>query len=211
MNCGWVRRQENLRAALLAAHVIDIGAHAVAIAEHFARDQLVAADNGFATAQIDDHIAIFDALDGAVDDLADAVEIFVIHALALGIAHLLHDHLLGRLGGDAPEFDRRQRLGQEVADLGGRVLGQRLLQRDLAAGLLDFFDDFQQPPQPQLARARIDFGLDFGFGAVAGLGGLFDRVLHGFDHHHAVDRFFAGDGVCDLQQLESVRANGHLV
>src|SRR5690606_12050948 len=90
--------EENLRTALFAAHVIDVSAHAIAIAEHFARDQLVAAHDGFATAQIDDHIAIFDALDGAVDDFTDAAEIFFIHAVALGIAHLLHDDLLGRLG-----------------------------------------------------------------------------------------------------------------
>src|SRR6185312_10279457 len=83
--------EENLRAALFTAHVIDIGADAIAIAEHLARDQLVAADDGFATTQIHDHIAILDALDRTVDDLADAAEIFVIHALALGIAHLLHD------------------------------------------------------------------------------------------------------------------------
>src|SRR5690606_2990977 len=109
--------------ALLAAHVIDIGAHAIAIAEHFARDQFVAADDGFAATEVDDDIAVFDALDGAVDDFADAVEIFVIHALALGIAHLLHDDLLGGLGGNAAEFHGRQRLGEEIAHLGlGRLV-----------------------------------------------------------------------------------------
>ena len=54
-------------------------------------------------------VAELDALDDAVDDLADAVLEFVVLALALGIAHLLHDHLLGVLGGDAAEIDRRQR------------------------------------------------------------------------------------------------------
>ena len=70
----------------------------------------------FAAAQIDDHVAVFDALDRAMHDLADAVLVFVILALALGIAHLLHDHLLGVLRGDAAEIDRRQRLGDVVAD-----------------------------------------------------------------------------------------------
>ncbi len=98
-------RQENLRPALLAPHVIDIGAHAVAGAEHLARDHFVAADDGFAAAEIDDDIAIFDALDDAVDDVADAVLEFLILPVALGLAHLLHDHLLGRLRGDAAEFE----------------------------------------------------------------------------------------------------------
>ena len=111
-------RQEDLRAALLAAHVVDIGADAVAILEVLARDQLVAADDRLAAAEVDDDVAVFDALDGAVDDLADAVLVFVELAVALGLAHLLHDHLLGRLRGDAAEIHRRQRLGDEVAELG---------------------------------------------------------------------------------------------
>jgi hypothetical protein len=106
-------RQEDLRAALLAAHVVDIGADAVAIFEVLARDQLVAADDGLAAAEIDDDIAVFDALDRAVDDLADAVLVFVVLAVALGLAHLLHDDLLGRLGGDAAEIHRRQLLGDK--------------------------------------------------------------------------------------------------
>jgi hypothetical protein len=56
-------RQEDLRAALLAAHVVDIGADAVAVAEGLARDQFVAADDALAAAEIDDDVAVFDALD----------------------------------------------------------------------------------------------------------------------------------------------------
>ena len=115
-------RQEDLRAALLAAHVVDIGADAVAGPEHLARDHLVAADDRLAAAEIDDDIAIFDALDDAVDDLADAVLVFLILAVALGLAHFLDDHLLGRLRGDAAEIEGRQRLGDPVADLRRRVV-----------------------------------------------------------------------------------------
>ncbi len=51
-----------------------------------------------------------------VDDLADAIlELFVL-TVALGFAHLLHDHLLGGLGGDAAEIHGRQRIGDEIAD-----------------------------------------------------------------------------------------------
>src|SRR5690606_24626554 len=70
-------RQEDLRAALLAADVIDIGADAVAITERLARDHLVAADNALATAEIDDHVTVFHTLDRAVDDLADTILEFV--------------------------------------------------------------------------------------------------------------------------------------
>ena len=56
---GMAARQENLRPAGFAAHVIDIGADAVAGAEAFARDHLVAAHHAFGLAQIDHHRAEF--------------------------------------------------------------------------------------------------------------------------------------------------------
>src|SRR5690606_3049103 len=110
-------RQEDLRAALLAAHVIDIRTNAVAILEDFAGDQFVAADDAFTTAEINDHIAVFHTLYGTVDDLANTVLELVILTVAFSFAHLLHDDLLGRLRGDAAEVHRRKLLGDKVADL----------------------------------------------------------------------------------------------
>src|SRR5208282_3524091 len=85
--------QENLRPALLAPDVVDIGTDAVAVAEYFARQHFVPPHDRFAAAEIDDHVAIFDALDDAVDDVADAILVFVVLPVAFGFAHLLHDHL----------------------------------------------------------------------------------------------------------------------
>ena len=85
---------------------------------HLARDLLVAADHALGAAEIDDDMAELDALDDAGDDLAGAVLEFLMLALALGIADLLEDHLLGGLRGDAAEFDVGQRIDDEVADLG---------------------------------------------------------------------------------------------
>jgi hypothetical protein len=79
-----------------------------------------------AAAEVDDHVAVFDALDDAVDDLADAVLEFAVLPVALGLAHLLHDYLLGGLGGDTAEVHRRQRFGDDVADLGLRVAALRV-------------------------------------------------------------------------------------
>src|SRR5690606_15134825 len=94
-------RQENLWPARLAAHVVDIGAHAVALAEGLARQQLVAADDRLGAAEIDRHVAVFHALDLAGDDLADAGLVFGVLPLALRLAPRLHHHLPGRLGPDA--------------------------------------------------------------------------------------------------------------
>ena len=116
MKSGCARRQEDLRAAVLAADRQDQRADAVADADHFARDLLVAADDALGAAEVDDDVAELDALDDAGDDLAGAVLELLILALALGVADLLEDDLLGGLGGDAAEFDRRQRIDDEVAD-----------------------------------------------------------------------------------------------
>src|SRR5690606_1188454 len=130
-------RQEDLRPALLAPHVGDEAADAVAVLEGFARDHLVAADDAFAAAEIDHHVAVLDALDHPVDDLADAVLVFIELPVALGLAHLLHDNLLGRLGSDTPEIHRRQRLGDEVADARARIAVLRLGKVDLEGRVLD--------------------------------------------------------------------------
>src|SRR5690606_35991838 len=98
-------RQEDLRAAGLAAHILDIGADAVVRAIAFAADLLVAAQDRLAAADIDDDVAVFLALDDTVDDAALAVLEFVILAVTLGLADLLKDHLLGRLRGDPAQID----------------------------------------------------------------------------------------------------------
>src|SRR4051812_2896428 len=112
---GMGARQEDLGTAGFGPYVIDVRAYAVAVLEVLARQQLVAPQDRFGPAQIDRDIAIFDPLDQAVDDLADAILVFLELALPFGLADLLDDDLLGGLGGDPAEIDRRQFVGQELA------------------------------------------------------------------------------------------------
>src|SRR5690606_24700314 len=130
-----------------------------------------------------------------IDDFTDTTLIFLIHTVALGIAHLLHDDLLGRLGGDAAEFHGRERLSEEVANLGGGIFHLSKFERHLTGRFFDLVNNFEQAPHAGLTRTRIDLDLDLGLGAIAALGGLFHRVLHSLDHDHAVDGLFAGDSV----------------
>ena len=98
-------------------------------------------------------------------------------AVALGLAHLLHDHLLGRLRGDAAIFQRRQRVGDGVADLRARIGAAGVFQRNLVRRVLDQLDHQHVARQPQLALLGVDFGVNVGFAAVAGAGRLGDGVL----------------------------------
>src|SRR5919201_1772189 len=58
-------------------------------------------------AQLHERVAGVGLLDDAGDQLADAVLVLLEHHVALGLADALQDHLLGGLGGDAPEVVRR--------------------------------------------------------------------------------------------------------
>ncbi len=194
-------RQEDLRAAHFLAHVVDVGAHALALAEALARQQLVAAQDRLGAAEIDDDVAELDALDEAVDDLADAVLELVELALALGVAHLLHDDLLGRLRGDAAEIDGRQRIGEEVADLGLGIEPARLGEGDLRRLVLDGIGDLAEAHQADLAGLAVDLGADVVFLAVFRAAGLLHRLLHRLQHLVAVDALVARDRLGDLQEL----------
>jgi len=87
--------------------------------------------------EIDHNGAEFRALHDAVDDLTDAVLELLVLAFALGIAHLLHDHLLGGLRCDAREIDWRKRLGDDVADLRGRIARARVVEADFDLVVVD--------------------------------------------------------------------------
>src|SRR6185295_15035296 len=205
---GMGARQEDLRAAALAPHRHDQRADAVADADHFARDLLVAADDAFGAAEVDDDVAELDPLDHAGDDLGGAILEFLVLALALGVADLLEDHLLGGLGGDSAELDRRQRVDDEVADRGAILQLLRAFLVDLLEIILDLRNDLEHPPQAQVAGLGVELGADVVLGAVAGAGGALDRVLHGLDDDALVDQLLARDGVGDREQFRLVGADG---
>ena len=139
--------------------------------------------------------------------LGAVLELFIL-ALALGVADLLEDDLLGGLGGDAAELDRRQRVDDEVADGGALLQLLRALQVDLLEMILGLLDHFEHPPQAQVAGFGVELGADVVLGAVAGAGGALDGVLHRLDDDALVDQLFARDGVGDGDQLGLVGADG---
>ena len=200
--------EEDLRPPILADDAQDDRADPVADPEQLARNLRVAADDALGAAEIDDDMAELDPLDDAGDDLAAALLELLILPLALGVADLLEDDLLGGLGGDPAELDRRQRIDDEVAEL--RVLLEllRVLQVHLLEIIVDLLDHLDDPPQAKIAGGRIELGADVVLGAVAGAGGALDRVLHRLDDDHPVDQLLARDGVGDRDQLGPVGGNG---
>ena len=193
--------QEDLRAARLFAHVVDIGAHAVAVAEAFARDQLVAAQQRLGPADLDHQVAVLGALDHAVDDLTHAVLELVVLLLALVFAHPLHNHLLRRLRGDAAEIDRRQRIDDVAAKLDVRLELFRDVDRDLGFLVLHNLHRLGPARQAHIAGLAVDRGADVLLVAVLGTASLLDGLLHRLEHFLALDGFLPRDGIGDQQQF----------
>src|SRR5262249_56795190 len=93
-------REKYLRPARLAAHVVDESADAVAVAERLPRQHFVSAHNRLAAAEIDHHVAVLDPFDDAVDDIGNAVLVFLILPVPLRRSPLLPDHPLPAFSGD---------------------------------------------------------------------------------------------------------------
>src|SRR3546814_7934516 len=145
-------------------------------------------------------MAEFDALDDTGDDLAGAVLELLILPLALGVADLLEDNLLGGRRGDAAELDRRHRIDDEIADDRAFLKLLRVGEAYLLEIIVDLLGHLDDAPQTQVARNGVELGADVVLGAVTGTGGTLDGVLHRLDDDRLVDQFLARDGIGDRSE-----------
>src|SRR5690606_10468606 len=102
-------RQDDLLPLGLLVHFDDDGADPFALAPALVARLLGTRNDRLGAPQIDDDVAALEPLDRAVDDFAGPIDVLVVDLLALGLAHALVEHLLGRLSGDPPETVGRHR------------------------------------------------------------------------------------------------------
>src|SRR5262249_48060631 len=96
-------RQHDLRALGAAVHALDDGAHAVAGVVAFGARLFLARNDGLVAADLHDDVAVLETLDRRVLHLAHAQAELRVDVLALCLADLLENDLLGGLRGDAAE------------------------------------------------------------------------------------------------------------
>src|SRR5438067_2005510 len=110
----------SMRLSLVCTAILALlpGAHAVADAQVFLRDHVLARQQRLQAARLDDGAAALHALHRPGDELVAAGEEIVKDLLALRVADALQDHLLRRLCANAPELDVRDRLLDDIVHLG---------------------------------------------------------------------------------------------
>src|SRR5918992_1047520 len=101
---GIAAREDDLRPLRARPHLRDDRLDAASLLVALAVNLFGSRQERFNLAQVnEDVVAVAGLLDDARDDLRDAVDVLLVHHLALGLADPLQDHLLGGLGGDASE------------------------------------------------------------------------------------------------------------
>ena len=130
-------RDDHLRSLCGAVDAQQDDAHALAHAELLQPALLATRHARLGLAQVEDHVLQFEPLHRRGHHFARAVGVFIEDRVALGLAHLLEDHLLGHLRGDAAQHIG----GLVVADLAAHFHIRRqllcLFQRNLVQVVLD--------------------------------------------------------------------------
>src|SRR5205814_5957724 len=155
-------------------------------------------------ARLDDDVALVQALDGADEDLLAARQEVVEQLLALGVADLLQDHLLGGLRADAADGDGLDRLFDVVVDLDVGDLLERLEVQDLGIGQLQAGLIGHHMPAAEgliVAGFTIDGDTDVDLATMQLLRRRRQRSLDRTEHDLPIDALLARDGVHQHQQF----------
>ena len=146
-----------------------------------------AGDHALGAAQVHDHVAPVEALDLAGEQLSDSFAILAPDDLALGLFHLLVDHLLRRLGGDAGQrcveslpagLDHLAQLsiGANLTRVGQGDLGQRV-------GDVIVLDDRLAREDQERPALPVELGAELFLALVVLARGRGVGLLDGLDDH----------------------------
>ena len=163
-------REDHLRALGRVLHLDDDRLDASTVLVALGVDLLALGQQRFDAAQVDEGVALVALLHDAGDDVADAIDVLVVHEVALGLADALQDDLLGRLGGDAAEV-----VGRHFVALDLGLVDRRQVDADLVALFVAHLEglDVDVLGKDELEDADIaGLGVDLDLGCLDGVGGL---------------------------------------
>ena len=140
---------------------------------------------------IHDQVRAFGALHDHRNQLAHAAVVFVKNRVALGFAHFLQNHLLGRLRGDAPQHVRRLRRDDFRSDLRRRILLLRFRQRDFFLRVGHFLDYCVHREHIHLTRFRVELSAQIFFRLIKLPRRHHHRIFNRRHHHFRLDVLLA--------------------
>ena len=145
--------------------------------------------------QVDNHVGALGPLHQAGDHLADPLAVFFEDALPFRLANLLQNHLLGRLGGNAPQDVGGFLYFHLSVDRGIGIDSAGRGQGDLVGGVGDGFNDLFDRVNLDPARVLVEGGGQFLGGLVVLAGGHQNCILDGADHNFRIDSLFLAEKV----------------
>ena len=171
------------RSAAAPLHLHQISSDQAASMVTFVGKLVLPTQHALGLLDVDDHIARArdKALHPAGDNLPLSLGEVLIGVLALRFAYALHDDLLSRLRGDAPEVVRRAFEGHRPLEFSLRIYVPRLSQGYLQSRIGDFLHHLFLDVDMHLPRHGVNPRLDVAARhAVVTLVGRYQRHLEGF-------------------------------
>ena len=156
-------------------------------------------------AEVDKDPVAVHALDRARDQRHGAVLVFLDDLRPLGLAYLLHDDLLGGLGGDAPEDDRFHRDFDVAAHLGRWIDIHCVIEPELVLGHFQLgrvvSEHLPAPEGLVFTRLAVDRNPHLDVLAVLAAGRRGQRGLERLENDFACDALLVGHRFDDFKDL----------
>src|SRR5262249_33032423 len=200
---GMRPRERDLRSLGRPAYLENVRADPVAGVVALTGDLLALGQDRLGLADLENDVALLDAVDDPTEDLALFASELRVDALALGVPDFLKDDLLGRLRRDSPEILGRALLLDLELDiqigLGVQLL--RLREADLGLRVGHFLDDPLAQECRELTRLPVDLDTDVLGPGVRLTAGRLEGRLHRFKEDLLVDPLLPSDLLDDADQL----------
>ena len=123
--------KDDLRSTRFSIHIEHQGPYAIAPPVGFSGHLLPVGDNSLSPTQVNRNTPSIEALNDAVDDLANPVFVVLVDHLPLCILHFLDDYLLGGLSGNTTKGVGVQLDSETIAELTVRIQFPPFFQRNL--------------------------------------------------------------------------------
>src|SRR5690606_12903341 len=157
---GMGPRDDELRTTRVLVDLQQVDLQALTDAVALIRHLLAGGHDRLRLAEIDNDRLWIGALDDAVQDLTDAINVLGVDAVTLVVADTLQHDLLGRLRRDAPKVLRCAVEADNITHDRVRVSLACLFDRDFRVRVLDLFHDPLDDEDPDAALVGVEGGVD---------------------------------------------------